>query len=83
MQKVIHCECPTLAPDCASGYKRSDGTPEPSFGLAQIDLDYHPNISYQQATDPDFAISYMAESMGKGIFSPWHCFTKLKKNGEL
>lgn len=49
-----------------------EGTQEMSFGLAQIHLPDHPKISYEQATDVDFAINFMAESYSKGK-DLWYC----------
>lgn len=48
------------------------GEQEKSFGLAQIHLPDHPNVSYSQATDPEFAIEFMAKSYSKGK-DIWYC----------
>ena len=48
------------------------GEQEKSFGLAQIHLPDHPKISYEQATDSDFAIEFMAQHYSKGK-DIWYC----------
>ena len=35
----------------------------PSFGLVQINSCWHPNVSYEQATDPEFAIDFLARNL--------------------
>jgi len=52
----------------------AEGTYEKSYGLAQIHLPDHPDITYEQATDPDFAINYMAEHLGRDV--TWSCYKK-------
>jgi hypothetical protein len=49
---------------------RKDGTREPSYGLAQIHLEYHPTVTKEQAIDPDFAIDFMAKNWHK---VRWYC----------
>lgn len=49
-----------------------EGTQEMSYGLAQIHLPDHPKVSYEQATDVDFAIEFMAQSYSKGK-DIWYC----------
>lgn len=44
------------------------GTQERSYGLAQIHLPDHPDISRSQAEDIDFALSFMAKEYSLG-----HC----------
>lgn len=48
------------------------GEQEKSFGLAQIHLPDHPNVSYSQAIDADFAIEFMAQHYSKGK-DIWFC----------
>lgn len=47
------------------------GAREKSYGLAMIHLPDHPNISYDQATDPEFAVAYMAKEFSKGHQGMW------------
>lgn len=49
----------------------SNGIREESYGLAQIFLPAHPDISREQAQDPKFAISWMASELSKGHAAQW------------
>lgn len=42
-----------------------NGNREQSFGLAQIHAPAHPNISYEQMTDPDFALDFIGKNWKK------------------
>ncbi len=61
-----------ISPTIQSGYKNAKGKREKSFGYAQINLTWHPEISYAQATDTDFAINYIASNWQKHK-SWWSC----------
>lgn len=65
--------------DCESDFRPNahNGVGENSWGLVQINLNAHPQISVQQATNPDFAIKFLAENLSKGRGSMWSCFKKL------
>lgn len=65
---------------CESNYKNvqsnlyhKDGTREDSWGVVQINLPNHPNVTKQQALDPEFAIEFMAEKFSKGWYK-WSCY---------
>lgn len=78
---VIDCETGnTWDTTIQSKYIRKDGTQEQSFGLVQINLPSHTNITLQQAEDPEFAINWMAEEWVAGRQSEWSCWTKLYGN---
>lgn len=66
---VIKCES-TFNPNAIG----DGGT---SFGLSQIHLPAHPNITIEQAFDPDFAIEFMAKEMSIGNAWKWTCWKKL------
>lgn len=51
------------------------GTREKSYGLAQIHLPDHKTITYDQATDPDFSIDYLAKNVANGT-DTWSCYKK-------
>jgi len=59
MLKTIYCE---------SGYKNiqsnivSKGERENSWGLAQINLKWNPQVEKEQALDPHFAIKWMSDN---------------------
>lgn len=51
---------------------------ENSWGVAQINLDAHPDISYASATDPVFAVDYAAKEFSLGNADNWTCYRLLK-----
>jgi hypothetical protein len=53
------------------GYKVGDY--EQSYGLVQIHLPAHPHITKEQATDPEFAIDFLARNVAKGKANMWTC----------
>lgn len=65
--------------DCESDYKVNahNSVGENSWGLVQINLNAHRSITVEQATDPNFAINFLAENISKGKGNMWTCFRKL------
>ncbi len=60
---------------CESQYNpNAIGDEGTSFGLAQIHLPAHPEVSRAQALDPEFAISFLAKNLAKGKGAMWTCF---------
>lgn len=75
VKKVIDCETShTWNPDIQSGYKYKNGEREQSFGLAQIHLPAHPDITKEQATDPYFAIDWLISEWKEGRQWQWSCY---------
>lgn len=74
--RVITCETAgTWNPEIQSGHKNvRDGGRELSFGLAQIHLPAHPDVSLEEATDPYFAIDWLIEKWKKGKQRIWSCY---------
>lgn len=82
MYNTIDCETAhTFNPQIQSEvkYNFSDhkrgivkGEQEKSWGLAQIHLPDHPNITLEQATDIDFSLNFMAKEYSKG-HNIWYC----------
>ena len=60
-----------------SKHRRPDGTREQSFGLVQIHLPAHPNVSYEEAIDPEFAIQFIVENFAAGRQRMWTCWRQL------
>lgn len=86
MMAVMKCENNTLDTNLQSRLKYSRdnsrwgvvaGQREESYGLVQIHLPDHPHISKEQATNPEFAIEFMAQEFSKGRASKWTCYRKL------
>lgn len=46
---------------------------ENSYGLVQINLKAHPTITRAEATDPTYAISYLADNLKEGNGDMWTC----------
>lgn len=61
---------------CESGYNPKAHNPNPplenSWGLVQINLLAHHDISVKQATDPSFAIDYLAKNLAMNT-DHWTC----------
>lgn len=50
---------------------------EDSWGLVQIHLPAHPDVSREEATDPDFALVFMAKNFARGEAvrqQMWTCY---------
>lgn len=73
---VIDCETSgTWNPEIQSdAYNKKDGGRELSFGLAQIHLPAHPEITKEQATDPLWAIDYLVRQVAQGRGNMWTCY---------
>lgn len=83
MWRVIDCENPSLDPKMQSKYiykkdRPSEGVKageqERSFGLVQIHLPAHPSISYEEATDVDFSLEFLAKNLSEGNGKIWTCY---------
>ncbi len=70
--KVIDCESGWDA-SIQSGYTLPDGTFEPSWGIAQFNLDTN-KMTRDEALDPEFALRKMAEYWTAGNMSGWECY---------
>lgn len=69
MQKVVNCE---------SSYNyKAVGDGGKSFGLSQIHKPSHPSITYEESTNPDFALDFMASNISKGKGNMWTCWKQL------
>jgi len=85
MMAVIKCENTELDPDLQSRlkYKKNNrwgkpaGSYEQSYGLVQIHLPDNPDVSYEEATDPEFAIEFLAQKLKTGRGGMWTCYRKL------
>jgi len=87
MYEVIRCETAgTFDPSIQSFvyYTFTDpsigiykGEREKSYGLAQIHLPHHPDITYEQATDPEFALEFLASNLSAGRGYLWTCYRNL------
>lgn len=63
---------------CESGLSPSAvGDSGASYGIAQINLPSHPNITKEQALDPKFAVRFAAKEFAAGNQSAWTCWKLL------
>ena len=76
MWDTIKCENPDLIPELQSLIVQ-DGVREDSWGLAQIHLPSHPDVTKQEAQDPKFAINFMAKNFASGDKWMWTCWRNL------
>lgn len=78
MAKVISCESGWSA-SAQSGYLDPSGPNgrENSWGIAQINLDAHPEVTRAEATDPAWALDWMARQWAAGDARLWTCYRKL------
>lgn len=70
MRKTLICES-HLNP-------RAVGDGGNSFGLAQIHLPSHPEITKEEALDPVFATDYIAHEFSLGRAWMWSCWRQLR-----
>lgn len=64
--------------NCESGFAyNAVGDDGASIGVAQIDPKYHPEITYDEAMNPDWAILWMASEWRAGRAREWSCWRML------
>ena len=73
MKNIMNCENPEQIPTLQSRFTKK-GKREQSYGLVQINLPAHKDITYAQAIDPEFSISFLAEQLSKGNGKIWSCY---------
>lgn len=82
LYRIVECETAnTFDPNIQSYVKYNftdvrrgivEGDRERSFGLAQIHLPDHPNVTMEEAKNPEFALDFMASHLSKGKHI-WYC----------
>jgi len=77
MRRTIDCESAGWHTDIQSWHRRPDGSRERSYGLAQIYLPAHPQVSENEAKNPYYAITFMAQHFGENNGAIWTCYRKL------
>lgn len=82
LTKTIQLES-NFDPNVQSNFLNKDGSQERSYGLAQINLDYHPDITIEEAKDPDFAINFIAKEFADGHAYWWSAWRILYGNKQL
>lgn len=60
---------------CESNYDSSAvGDHGTSFGLAQIHLPAHPDVSREMALDPEWSLNYIIREFKAGREEQWSCY---------
>lgn len=75
MLNVIDCE--SYSSTTLQSYVVKNGVREDSWGIAQIHLPSHKDITKEQALDPEFAVTYMAKEMSEGRAYEWSCWKQI------
>jgi hypothetical protein len=66
--------------NCESGLDPSIvGDHGTSYGIAQIHLPAHPDITKSEALDPQFSVNFAAHEFSKGRQAEWSCYKLLYK----
>lgn len=76
MLAVMKCENRDFDPTLQS-YHVKNGVREDSWGLSQIHLPSHPNVSLEQATDPEFSVEFLAKHLSQGQGKMWTCYRQI------
>lgn len=72
MSQIIHCE--------SYGNPNEIGDNGTSFGLVQIHLPAHPEVTKEQALDREFSIDFLARHLSMGEARIWSCYNIVKDN---
>lgn len=84
---TILCEAPQKGglydPEGQSGFFDKKGNKENSWGLPQINLDAHPEVSLEQAQDPVWSIDWTAREFSLGHQRMWTCYKDLLTLGKI
>lgn len=75
----VHGLNPTLFAEvigCESGWNPAATSTTADFGIAQIHISVHPEVSLAQADNPYWAIDWMATEWQAGNASWWSCYKK-------
>ncbi len=91
MEEIISCESSWVVNAQSKHVYTKDrpregvkkGQREQSFGLVMIHLPAHPNITKEQAINPEFAIDFLAKNLSLGKGSMWTCYPKPMKTISL
>jgi len=70
MRQIIQCE--------SSFNPNAIGDGGYSFGLVQIHLPSHPDVTKEQALDPEFATTFLADKLSKGQGYLWTCYRMIQ-----
>lgn len=80
MKGTIKCETGGSDDPSIQSWVPKKGGPndrEDSWGIAQINLPAHTDITKEQAQDPDFSVKWMARQFSLGNNRIWTCYRNL------
>lgn len=86
--QTIICESPKsddglFDPSGQSEFTDEAGKREESYGITEINLPSHPDITKEQATDAEWSIEWMTQQFAAGKASMWTCWRDLKASGKI
>lgn len=76
-QIIAVVECESQFENVQSRCLYKNGERELSFGISQIHLPAHPNITKEQALDIEFAVDFIVNAWVNNEQSKWTCARKL------
>ena len=75
MIAIVRCETAgQMASTTIQSGHYLNGVREKSYGLTQINLPSWPDITYEQATDPQFALDFLARQLKANKGYLWSCY---------
>lgn len=85
---TVLCEAPknadgTYDPAGQSRHITKKGTREDSWGVTQINLPSHKDITRVQAQSAEWSINWMASAFSDGKEAMWTCWRDLKRSGSI
>ena len=75
LEKIVACES-NFNPQAIGDHGKS-------FGIFQIHLPSHPQVSKAQARDPYWSLAWAIDKYSKGEIGIWSCYKLLVKRGEI
>jgi hypothetical protein len=76
MRAVIDCESHGSTTVQSNYYYK--GVREDSWGLVQINLPWNPQVTKEQALDPEFSADFLARNLKAGKGDLWTCYRDLR-----
>lgn len=77
---TINCESEFVSGQSRIPNKTGPNGREDSWGIAQIHLPSHPDVSKEEALDPSFSIEWMIKKWAEGKAGRWTCARQLGYN---
>ena len=79
MMDIVRCESGNdMSSTTIQSRHYKNGVREKSYGLVQINLPHNPDITYEQAIDPVFAIDFLAHQLAHNRAYLWSCYDMVR-----